>query len=193
MSRHSVEVRCSERRTQPRFACTSMRATLRAKGRWGKTEVTVIDFNRHGMSILVDRPIEAPKGLCLCLELDDLKLANVHAVIHNCRSTESHGMKSFRCFTTPSAVYPPVIFPRIPIFHPFAFRAFLTDGSWISSRVGRLTTATARSPLSFATARNWSSTGTASGAWNSSRTRAQRQQGLRRYLPGSQRHHRRRC
>ena len=96
MSRHSVEVRCSERRTQPRFACTRMRATLRAKGRWGKTEVTVIDFNRHGMSILVDHPIEAPKGLCLCLELDDLNLADVHAVIHNCRSTESHGMKSFR-------------------------------------------------------------------------------------------------
>ena len=96
MSRHSVEVRCSERRTQPRFTCASMRATLRARGRWGKTDVTVIDFNRHGMSILVDRPIEAPKGLCLCLELDDLKLPELHAVIHNCRSTEAHGMKSFR-------------------------------------------------------------------------------------------------
>ena len=96
MARHSVEVRCSERRTQPRFACSSMRATLRARGRWGGTEVTVIDFNRHGMSILVDRPIEAAKGLRLCLELDELKLPELHAVIHNCRSTEANGMKSFR-------------------------------------------------------------------------------------------------
>ena len=96
MARHSVEVRCSERRTQPRFACSSMRATLRANGRWGKTEVTVIDFNRHGMSILVDQPLEAPKGLRLCLELEELRLQDLHAVIHNCRSTEAHGMKSFR-------------------------------------------------------------------------------------------------
>ena len=96
MARHSVEVRCSERRTQPRFACSSMRATLRARGRWGETEVTVIDFNRHGMSILVDRPIEAPKGLRLCLELDELKLPELQAVVHNCRSTEANGMKSFR-------------------------------------------------------------------------------------------------
>jgi len=73
-----------------------MRATLRAKGRWGKTEVSVIDFNRHGMSILVDRPLEAPKGVRLCLELDELKLQDLYAVIHNCRSTEAHGMKSFR-------------------------------------------------------------------------------------------------
>ncbi len=73
-----------------------MRATLRAKGRWGKTDVTVIDFNRHGMSILVDRPLEAPKGLRLRLELNELTLADLHAVIHNCRSTEAHGMKSFR-------------------------------------------------------------------------------------------------
>ena len=73
-----------------------MQATLRAKGRWGKTEVTVIDFNRHGMSILVDQPLEAPKGLRLCLELDQLKLQDVHAVIHNCRSTDAYGMKSFR-------------------------------------------------------------------------------------------------
>jgi hypothetical protein len=56
-----------------------MRATLRTKGRWGKSEVTVIDFNRHGMSILVDQPLEAPKGLRLCLELDELKLQDVHA------------------------------------------------------------------------------------------------------------------
>ena len=96
MARHSVEVRCSERRIQPRFACSTMRATLRAKGCWGKTEVTVIDFNRHGMSILVDQPLEAPKGLRLCLELEELRLQDLHAVIHNCRSTEAHGMKSFR-------------------------------------------------------------------------------------------------
>lgn len=96
MAGHSVEVRCSERRTQPRIACSGMRATLRAKGRWGKTEVSVIDFNRHGMSILVDRPLEAPKGVRLCLELDELKLQDLYAVIHNCRSTEAHGMKSFR-------------------------------------------------------------------------------------------------
>jgi hypothetical protein len=73
-----------------------MRATLREKGRWGKTKVTVIDFNRHGMSILVDRPLEAPKGLRLCLELDELKLPDLYAVIHNCRSTDAHGMKSYR-------------------------------------------------------------------------------------------------
>ncbi|GEM_PF-2009077 len=96
MAGHSVEVRCSERRTQPRIACSGMRATLRAKGRWGKTEVSVIDFNRHGMSILVDRPLEAPKGVRLCLELDELKLQDLYAVIHNCRSTEARGMKSFR-------------------------------------------------------------------------------------------------
>ena len=90
-------VRCSERRTQPRFPGERICATVRIKGRWGvRQSVSVIDFNRHGMSITTDRALNAPKGLCVGLTCDDLSLPDLHAVIHNCRATVRDGTTSYR-------------------------------------------------------------------------------------------------
>lgn len=97
MARSSAVVaRCSERRMQPRHPGARIRATLRVRGRWGRHQVSVVDFNRHGMSILIDRPLEAPKGLCIALACEDLDLPELRAVLHNCRSTRADGVDCYR-------------------------------------------------------------------------------------------------
>ena len=99
MAETSVQIRCSERRTQPRFPGERIGVTLRVRGRWTKQSAEVIDFNRFGMSVLVERPLDPSKALCLSLQLGPIRLPDLRAVVHNCRMSAGRvdGKSRYRC------------------------------------------------------------------------------------------------
>ena len=82
-----------DRRSQPRFAPQTLSALLRLKGELGRTTVSVLDFNRHGLAIQCDRPL--PKEARVFLSLDDgeTQLERVIGVVHNCLALDG----GYRC------------------------------------------------------------------------------------------------
>ena len=82
-----------ERRRQPRFPSLALSARIRLKGQLNRLNVEVLDFNRHGIAVQVDRPL--PKDQLVFMSLDDGNntLDRVIGVVHNCLSQAS----GFRC------------------------------------------------------------------------------------------------
>ena len=66
---------------------------LRRKGRLSRLEGPAIDFNRHGLAIVLDQPLPKDTNVFISLLCGDIRIDNVLGVVHNCISHE-HG---FRC------------------------------------------------------------------------------------------------
>lgn len=98
-----------ERRSQPRISGTTLVVRLRLKGKINRIPVQLMDFNRHGLGVVTDRPL--PKDQLVYLTLEHprplpettVTLERVIGVVHNCLN---HA-EGYRCgirFRTESAL-----------------------------------------------------------------------------------------
>jgi hypothetical protein len=83
-----------ERRDRPRFSGEGVCATLRLGYRFGRVKAMVLDFNRHGMSVVTDRPLPRHGTVDLALACGPIRIDGLVGVIHNCRGLPDG---SFRC------------------------------------------------------------------------------------------------
>lgn len=74
----------SDRRTFPRFNGRDLEVGLRPRGRLSRIPVTVLDFNRFGIAVLLAEPLQKEKQIFLTLKCGELHLDNVIGVVHNC-------------------------------------------------------------------------------------------------------------
>jgi hypothetical protein len=84
----------TDRRERARFCATDLCATLRLGYRFGRVKASVLDFNRHGMSLVTDRPLPRHGTVDLALACESVRIDGVVAVIHNCRGLPDG---TFRC------------------------------------------------------------------------------------------------
>jgi len=83
-----------ERRALSRFSVTGFAVDIRIQGRLARLRAEAVDFNRHGMAVLTETPLKERKNVYLTLRVgDDLRLDNLHGVVHNCCTHEGR----FRC------------------------------------------------------------------------------------------------
>lgn len=73
-----------DRRQQPRFTSDAFHAEVRVKGQFGRVDVQVLDFNRHGLAVHIDRPLPKDQLVFLNLDHDTVSLERVIGVVHNC-------------------------------------------------------------------------------------------------------------
>ena len=74
----------SDRRTFPRFNGRDLEVGLRQRGRLSRIPVTVLDFNRFGIAVLMREPLPKEKQIFLTLKCGELHLDNIIGVVHNC-------------------------------------------------------------------------------------------------------------
>jgi hypothetical protein len=60
-------------------------ATIGQRFRWGRVTADVLDFNRHGMSVRLPRPLPGNQPLEIQLDFGDLHIPDIVGVIHNSR------------------------------------------------------------------------------------------------------------
>jgi hypothetical protein len=89
----SVRPGNSDRRSLPRFIGRDLAVGLRQRGRLSRTPVTVLDFNRFGIAVLMREPLAKEKQIFLTLKCGEVRLDNVIGVVHNCIA--QHG--GYRC------------------------------------------------------------------------------------------------
>lgn len=58
--------------------------TLRARGRLVGITAQAIDFNRYGIAVHTDSPLDKDRVVYLNLQCGDLRLENLVGVVHNC-------------------------------------------------------------------------------------------------------------
>ena len=73
-----------ERRHQPRYRATDLRAQLRLKGHFGRVGNSVVDFNRFGLAIRLQQPLPKQQIVYLSLEIGEMVIERVIGVVHNC-------------------------------------------------------------------------------------------------------------
>ena len=94
--------RPQERRFHARFAGTGLSAHLRVKGRFGRVQLQIIDFNRHGLAAQLEQPLPKDQLVYLSLDSGVVSIARLIGVVHNCLATTD----GYRCgirFRTESA------------------------------------------------------------------------------------------
>ena len=75
----------SDRRELDRRSTHAFSATLRLQYRLGRIQATVIDFNRHGMSVRLEQPLPNHGAVDLDLRCGPMEIHGIVGVIHNCR------------------------------------------------------------------------------------------------------------
>ena len=96
--------RCPERRTLVRFPVTGMSVTVAVRYRLGTHQGEVLDFNRYGVTIELQRPIPLNKPLFVTLKYAGLHPEAIVGTAHNCRCLR---IGVYRCgvrFRTDSAL-----------------------------------------------------------------------------------------
>lgn len=73
-----------DRRTYPRREAPELAVTLRQRGQLARCRARVIDFNRFGMAVFTDRPLDKDRRLFISLRWEEIRLENVVGVVHNC-------------------------------------------------------------------------------------------------------------
>ncbi len=73
-----------ERRHQPRYRATDLRAQLRLKGHFSRVGISVVDFNRFGLAIRLQQPLPKEQIVYLSLEIGEMVIDRVIGVVHNC-------------------------------------------------------------------------------------------------------------
>ena len=74
-----------DRRGLPRRSCEDLVVTLRAKGSISSFGATAVDFNRNGVSVVLDRPLPRDTQLFVAIRGHDVKIEQIVGVVHNCR------------------------------------------------------------------------------------------------------------
>lgn len=83
----------AERRLESRYPTQDMRVCVRAKGRLQKCNGVALDFNRHGLSLLLEHDLPLHKTIYVSIEAEGIKLQEIIAVVHSCVAWED----KFRC------------------------------------------------------------------------------------------------
>lgn len=94
--------RPQERRFHARFAGKGLSAHLRVKGRFGRVQLQIIDFNRHGLAAQLEQPLPKDQLVYLSLDSGTVSIARLIGVVHNCLAMTD----GYRCgirFRTESA------------------------------------------------------------------------------------------
>ncbi len=86
--------RCPERRSFERFPVADMKASISVRHRLGTHQADVVDFNRFGVTVVLQRAIPVNKPLYLALRYAGMRLDGIVGAAHHCRFTMNG---SFRC------------------------------------------------------------------------------------------------
>lgn len=82
--------KAQERRSQSRISDAAISARLRLKGKITRIQVQVVDYNRYGLGVLLDRPLSKDQLVYLTLThpgaaaSTTMALERVIGVVHNC-------------------------------------------------------------------------------------------------------------
>ena len=82
------KVAYENRRKSPRHEADALQVTIRRKGRLGRLTGMAIDYNRHGLAVLLDQPLSKDATVYLSLSTAQAKVDNVIGVVHNCIGQE---------------------------------------------------------------------------------------------------------
>ena len=83
-----------DRRPTPRRSSRGLTATIGQRFRLRRIIADVLDFNRHGMSLKMERPLPTEHPIDIELDFGDLHIEGIVGVIHNCRCLDEGG---YRC------------------------------------------------------------------------------------------------
>ena len=83
----------ADRRSKPRYPTDGLIVSLRRRGKLHHLEAVAIDFNRHGIGLLLDQPIAKDSTVYLTLRLADAQVEDLLGVVHNCISLPT----GYRC------------------------------------------------------------------------------------------------
>jgi len=83
----------ADRRIHPRFPSDGLLICVRRKGRIGQLEGLALDFNRHGLAVILPQPLRKEAMISMCLVAGELKIDEVIGVVHNCVSVQ----EGYRC------------------------------------------------------------------------------------------------
>jgi hypothetical protein len=87
--------RFPERRSLVRFPVTDMTVSISMRFRIGSYRGTVVDFNRHGITIELPHPLPMNKPLFVNLRYPRLDTETIIATAHNCHSLDRG--RRYRC------------------------------------------------------------------------------------------------
>ena len=74
----------SERRSFPQFATRDVTVYVRPRGQIAQLPAELVDFNHHGVAMMLTVPLSKDKEVFLHLACGDIKLDDVVGVVHNC-------------------------------------------------------------------------------------------------------------
>ena len=83
-----------DRRGLPRRSCEDLVVTLRAKGSISSFGATAVDFNRNGVSVVLDRPLPRDTQLFVAIREHDVKIEQIVGVVHICRRNTGPALTS---------------------------------------------------------------------------------------------------
>lgn len=77
---HSI----ADRRSHHRFPGELLGVSLRLRGRLVAVQANAVDFNRHGVAVLTDAPLDKDRTVYVSLRCGELRLDHLVGVVHNC-------------------------------------------------------------------------------------------------------------
>ena len=83
-----ADIAIAERRKYSRNAVEGLLVSVRRKGRIGKLTGMAVDFNRHGLGLVLDQPLAKDCTVYLSICSVQAKIDNVIGVVHNCVSQD---------------------------------------------------------------------------------------------------------
>ncbi|MEM9620401.1 MAG: PilZ domain-containing protein [Pseudomonadota bacterium] len=83
----------AERRSKPRIPTESLVVSVRRKGRINRLVGLAINFNRYGVAIVLDQPLNKDSTVYLALSHGDTHVDELIGVVHNCISQD----QGYRC------------------------------------------------------------------------------------------------
>jgi len=83
----------NERRAHPRYNAHDLIVHVRKVGRWVSLEGISVDFNRHGLALLIDQPLAQNTRVFVSLARGSLVIRDIVGIVHNCMGHAG----GFRC------------------------------------------------------------------------------------------------
>ena len=83
----------ADRRNRRRLEADGLLISLRRKGRLGRLTGMALDYNRHGVGLVLDQPLPKDATVYLSITGRNVHVNNVIGIVHNCISHEL----GFRC------------------------------------------------------------------------------------------------
>ncbi len=83
----------TDRRATPRSPAEGLLVIVRRKGRLARLQGLAVDFNRHGLGLVLDQPLPKDATVFVSLLGAGHRLDNVIGIVHNCSSQKN----GYRC------------------------------------------------------------------------------------------------